>query len=118
MLGAGKQEDPDVVKQFDVTTPGDIRVNKGGGAPPVLVRRVRVKDLGPRLPVEPVCQYAILAAGFGFGLFPVGEWENVGRIQEVHIRMRVARGLRETVVEAAAPASGNMRHDPVKGDPA
>ena len=98
--------------------PRDIRVNERGGTPPVLVGRIRVEDLGPELPVELMGQDAILATGLGFGLFPVGERKYIRRMQEIHVGMGIARGLRETVVEASTPAPCNMRHDPVKRDPA
>ena len=51
-----------------------------------------------------------------FGL--IGERKNVGRKEDRRSGLRVARRLRETIVEAAAARSGDVREDAVERDPA
>src|SRR5207244_3581223 len=50
----------------------------------------------------------------GIGLSRVGEREDVGRIEEVEEGMSVARGLRETMIEAAAARACHVGHDAVE----
>src|SRR5205085_3531824 len=55
-------------------------------------------------------------AGDRVGLLEAREREDVGRIEERGVRLRVARRLREAVVEAAAPRARGVREDPVERD--
>jgi hypothetical protein len=64
-----------------------------------------------------VRQEAVSDAGLWIFLRDVREWKDVGRIEEVDERVAVARGLRETVVEAAAAGAGNLRNHAVEDFP-
>src|SRR5690606_33543724 len=63
-------------------------------------------------------QQSILQAAVGIFLHNVAEREDVSWIEEVQVWMGVARGLRETVIEAASPAAGHMRQHAVDRTPA
>ena len=56
-------------------------------------------------------------AGLGVRLGPVGEGEDVGRVVDVPVLVAVARGLREAVVERAAPGPGHLDEDAVEDAP-
>ena len=52
-------------------------------------------------------------AGLRVGLLDAREREDVGRIEERRVRLRVARRLREPVIEAAAARAGRVREEAV-----
>src|SRR5438067_11592874 len=59
-------------------------------------------------------QEAIGEAGLRIGLGGVGERKDIGRLEEVEIRMAVARRLGEAMIEAAPPGTGHVRDDAVE----
>jgi hypothetical protein len=59
-------------------------------------------------------QQPVADAGLRILLRDVAEREDIGRIEEVEIRVAVARRLREAMVEAAAARAGDVRYDAVE----
>ena len=53
-------------------------------------------------------------SGFGVCLLNIRERENVGRVEESRKRACIARCFGEAVIETAAPASRNVRVNPVE----
>src|SRR5438067_1674507 len=75
---------------------------------------IRVEDSRQQLRGSCVRQQAIGESGLGISLRDVGEGKNVGWIEEVDVRMAVARRLREPMVEAAPPGAGHLRDDAIE----
>ncbi len=106
---SGRQEvDPHVVHERRVARAVDRRVDERRGAPPVLVLRVRVEHLRQQLRRSRVRQQSIGGARFRIFLDRVRKWKDVGRVEEVQIRMAIPRRLREPVIEAAAAGPRDM----------
>ena len=113
MLGAGVHVDTDVVRDPGVLAGVDRGVDEARGPAPVLVGGVRVED--PR--IERLAlpgQQSQGEPGFRIGLLHVGEREDVGRVELVHVGVGVPGRLCEAVVEAAAAAARHVRDDPVE----
>src|SRR5688572_10930971 len=73
-----------------------------------------MEDVRLKRRLQGVCQQAVSEPGLRIGLLGIGERKDVGRVEEVDERMRVARGLREAMVEAAAAAAGDVRHHAIE----
>ena len=114
VLSGRQQIDADVVHQRRVARAVRRRVNERCGTAPVLVLRVRVEHLRQEIGRTGVRQQAVGRAGQRIGFRRVGEREDVRRVEEVQVRMSVARRLREAVVEAAASRAGDVRHHAVE----
>ena len=114
MLAGSQQVDPDVVHQRRVRGAVDRRVNQRGRAAPVFVFRVRIEDLRQQIGRARVRQQTVGDAALRIALGQIGEGKDVGRIEEVQVRMAVARRLREPMVEAAAAGAGDVRDDAVE----
>ena len=108
MLTRGEQIDPDVVHHRRVARAVDRRVNERGGAAPVFVFRIRVEDLRQQLGRSGVREQAVGDTRLRVALRDVGERKDVGRIEEVEIRVAVPRRLREAVIEAAAAGARHL----------
>ena len=74
--------------------------------------------IGPSAVPESPLEQPIGDPGLRVDLIHLGEWKDIGRINEVEKRTRIARRLRELVVEAAPPASGDVGPHAVEDAPA
>ena len=113
VLPARERVDAHVVHQRRVGRPVDGGVDERRRPPPVLVGRVRVEHLRHVAGLDGREQ-PVLHVRLGVVLRDVGEREDVARVELVQERVPVARRLGEAVVEAAAPAAGDVRHDAVE----
>ena len=59
-------------------------------------------------------QDAVGNTGFRIDLFYVGEREDVGRVEEIHVGMGVAGRLRKAMIEAASAGAGDVGDDTVE----
>src|SRR5512147_628135 len=62
-------------------------------------------------------EQALIQAGFRVSLIEVGKRVDVRGVEEVHVRLAVARRLGEAVIETAASGPGDMRPYAVKDAP-
>src|SRR5580692_5609355 len=74
-------------------------MNQRGGAPPIFVRTITVENLRHDVRRYRLRQQAVV----------IGERRDVGRIKDVQEGMAIARWLRESSVEAAAPRARDYR---------
>ena len=72
------------------------------------------RRLPARTALGRVALQAVDLAGFRVALGHIAKREDVRRIEEIQIRMRVPRRLGEAMIEAAAAAPGHVRHNPVE----
>ena len=114
VLRPGDKVDPRVRRRRQVALAVDGRVNQRRGPTIVLVRRVAEEHPGHDAGLLGADQQTIRQAGLGIGLRLKRERKDVGRIEKIEEGARVTRGLREPVIEAAAPAARDVRPDSVK----
>lgn len=91
-------------------------MSEGGGASPVFVGCVREENFGDDVVGCCAIEQAGLFFGDGIGFGLVGEREDISGIEDGRSRLRVAGGLCEAIVKAAAAGSGDMGEDAVEGD--
>ena len=99
MLRSGEEIYARVFRQRRIMLAIGRGMNQRRSAPPVFVRTIRVENLGHHIRGYSLCQQSIV----------IGERRNVHRVKDVEERMPVARWLRESGVEAAAPRTRNER---------
>src|SRR5262245_53697531 len=80
----------------------------------ILIGRVGVEDLGNHIVLLRADEDTSFPAGHRIGLLQIREREDIGRIVKVEKRTRIARRLRELMIEIAAPSSRNVCPNPVK----
>src|SRR5262249_935011 len=118
MLQACEVIDADVVGDRHVALTVGRRVNQGGSASPILVRRVGQENFGHDFFRDGAVKQTSIFFREGIGLGFVREWKNGGRKEDGRGWLRIARGLCEAVVETAATRTGHVRQHAVERDPA
>src|SRR5262245_44481885 len=114
MLQAGEVVDADAVGYRHIAFSVGASVNERGGAAPILVGSVGEENFGHDVFF---CGEIEQSAGFlGHGIFlgQIGERESVGWEVDGRGGLRVARGLSEAVVEAAAAGASHMSQHAVE----
>ena len=74
---------------------------------------VDVENPGPARAAQVVAKAGALP-GDWIARRDAGEWKNVGRIEERGVRLRVARRLREAMIEASAARSGSVCEETIE----
>ena len=114
MIAAGQQKGSDIRHHRHVFQPIDRRMEQRRGASPIFIRRVGVEDLRHELGFQFVREQAVASARLGIELRHIAERKDIRRVKEIQIRMSIARGLCEAMIEAAAAAAGHVRHHSVE----
>ena len=117
MLQAGEVIDADVFGERSVVFAVGAGVNERGGAAPIFVRSVGEKNPGHDFVGDGAVEQARRLSGDRICLGLIGEGKDVGGEKDGRGRLRVARRLGETVVEAAAARSGDVGENAVERDP-
>src|SRR3954471_24752840 len=91
-------------------------MDQGGCTPPVFVGSVGEKDLGHNFFSDSAVEQTAHFARDRILLSLIGEWEDIRRKKHRRSRLRVARGLRETVVEVASPGSCHVPQNAIERD--
>ena len=108
--------DADVIHHGHIRFAVDGRMDERSCPTPVLIRRVRVEDLGEKLRVHAI-EKPLAQTRFRIGLSHVRKREDVGGMKEIDIGVGVTRCLREAMIEAATPPARNVGQHAVENAP-
>jgi hypothetical protein len=114
MLQTGEMVDADAGRDRSIVTTIGGRVNQRGGAAPVFVRGVGEKYLRDDAFRDGAVEQAAFVSGDRIGFRLVGERKNVRGKEHRGGRLRVARRLSETIVEASAACARDVSEHAVE----